>query len=87
MSNTTAVTVTDMADIHPDLLSPGTIELALETRREYTKKLEEVVFPFILEDEVWLTSRSFILSRTCHIYRPKRELDVLEQIWQLKNIE
>ncbi|CAI8591297.1 unnamed protein product [Vicia faba] len=41
VSNATAVTVTDMADIHPDLLSPGTIELALETRREYTKKLEE----------------------------------------------
>ncbi|CAI8619516.1 unnamed protein product [Vicia faba] len=41
VSNATAVTVIDMADIHPDLLSPGTIELALETRREYTKKLEE----------------------------------------------
>lgn len=50
-----------MSDIHPDLLSPGTVELALETRREYTKKLEEVVFLFILADEVWLTSPSFIL--------------------------
>ncbi|XP_058744221.1 uncharacterized protein LOC131616790 [Vicia villosa] len=41
VSNASAITVTDMADIHPDLLSPGTVELALETRREYTKKLEE----------------------------------------------
>jgi len=50
-----------MADIHPDLLNPGTVELAFEIRREYTKKLEEVIFPFILVDEVWLTSCSFIL--------------------------
>lgn len=50
-----------MADIHPDLLNPGTVELAFEIRREYTKKLEEVIFPSILVDEVWLTSHSFIL--------------------------
>lgn len=40
-SNAAAITVTDMADIHPDLLNPGTVELAFEIRREYTKKLEE----------------------------------------------
>ncbi|KAK2407574.1 hypothetical protein P8452_69609 [Trifolium repens] len=40
-SNPTAITVTNMADIHSDLLNPGTVELALEIRSEYTKKLEE----------------------------------------------
>ncbi|KAG9133140.1 hypothetical protein Leryth_023508 [Lithospermum erythrorhizon] len=29
------------ADIHPDLVNPGAIELVLDIRREYTKKLEE----------------------------------------------
>ncbi|CAJ2657193.1 unnamed protein product [Trifolium pratense] len=40
-SNPTAITVANIADIHPDLLNPGTVELALEIRSEYTKKLEE----------------------------------------------
>lgn len=40
-SNATAITVTDMVDIHPDLINPNTVELAFEIRREYAKKLEE----------------------------------------------
>jgi hypothetical protein len=47
-----------MADIHSDLLNPGTVELALEIRSEYTKKLEEVNPG---ADEIWLTFRYFIL--------------------------
>lgn len=48
-----------MANISPGLVNPGKVELILETRREYAKKLEEVIFPFILVDEVWLASLSF----------------------------
>ncbi|KAK7405666.1 hypothetical protein VNO78_07257 [Psophocarpus tetragonolobus] len=40
-SNTTAIAVTNVADIPPDLVNPGAVELVLEIRREYAKKLEE----------------------------------------------
>ncbi|CAL0333617.1 unnamed protein product [Lupinus luteus] len=40
-SNPTAIAVTNVVDIPPDLVSPGAVELVLEIRREYSKKLEE----------------------------------------------
>ncbi|KAK4252859.1 hypothetical protein QN277_011001 [Acacia crassicarpa] len=40
-SNTIAVANTNVADIPPDLVNPGAVELVLEIRREYSKKLEE----------------------------------------------
>ncbi|KAI9107500.1 hypothetical protein K1719_021537 [Acacia pycnantha] len=40
-SNTIAVAITNVADIPPDLVNPGAVELVLEIRREYSKKLEE----------------------------------------------
>ncbi|KAJ1376816.1 hypothetical protein SESBI_49547, partial [Sesbania bispinosa] len=40
-NNSTAIAITNVADIPPDLINPGTVELVLEIRREYTKKLEE----------------------------------------------
>ncbi|KAK7313675.1 hypothetical protein VNO77_38865 [Canavalia gladiata] len=40
-SNTTAISFTNVADIPPDLVNPGAVELVLEIRREYAKKLEE----------------------------------------------
>ncbi|KAL2326129.1 hypothetical protein Fmac_025187 [Flemingia macrophylla] len=40
-SNSTAVAVTNVADIPPDLVNPGAVELVLEIRKEYAKKLEE----------------------------------------------
>ncbi|KAK7283967.1 hypothetical protein RIF29_13717 [Crotalaria pallida] len=40
-SNPTAIAVTNVADIPPDLVNPGAVELVLEIRREYAKKLEE----------------------------------------------
>ncbi|KAE9592753.1 hypothetical protein Lalb_Chr19g0132561 [Lupinus albus] len=40
-SNPTAIAVTNVADIPPDLVNPGAVELILEIRREYAKKLEE----------------------------------------------
>lgn len=40
-SNATAITATNVADIHPDLVNPDSVELAFEIRREYGKKLEE----------------------------------------------
>ncbi|KAF7836297.1 uncharacterized protein G2W53_011156 [Senna tora] len=40
-SNATAIAVTNVADIPPDLVNPGAVELVLDIRREYSKKLEE----------------------------------------------
>lgn len=40
-SNATAIAVTNVANISPGLVNPGKVELILETRREYAKKLEE----------------------------------------------
>ncbi|TKY68468.1 hypothetical protein E2542_SST04720 [Spatholobus suberectus] len=40
-SNATAIAVTNVADIPPDLVNPGAVELVLEIRKEYAKKLEE----------------------------------------------
>lgn len=43
-SNATAISVTNLADIPPDLVNPGAVELVYEIRKEYAKKLEEVGF-------------------------------------------
>ncbi|XP_020207326.1 uncharacterized protein LOC109792333 isoform X2 [Cajanus cajan] len=40
-SNATAIAVTNVADIPPDLVNPGAVELVFEIRKEYAKKLEE----------------------------------------------
>ncbi|XP_028775568.1 uncharacterized protein LOC114732164 isoform X5 [Neltuma alba] len=45
-NNATAVAIKNVADIPPDLVNPGAVELVLEIRREYSKKLEEVIFNF-----------------------------------------
>ncbi|XP_047167821.1 uncharacterized protein LOC124836690 isoform X2 [Vigna umbellata] len=39
--NVTAISVSNVADIPPDLVNPGAIELVLEIRKEYAKKHEE----------------------------------------------
>lgn len=65
-----------MADIPLDLVNPGAVELVLEIRREYAKKLEEVIFPFILVDGVWLTSYSFLFSIICSISHSRCHLIV-----------
>lgn len=56
-SNAAAITVTNLSDIPSDLVNPGAVELVLEIRKEYARRLEEVIFPFlsILVDGVWLT--------------------------------
>jgi hypothetical protein len=46
-SNTTALATTDISDIPPDLVNPSAVELVLDIRREYAKKLEQVKFPFL----------------------------------------
>ncbi|XP_027355128.1 uncharacterized protein LOC113865017 isoform X2 [Abrus precatorius] len=40
-NNATAIAITNVAEISPDLVNPGAVELVLEIRREYAKKLEE----------------------------------------------
>ncbi|GMY23549.1 hypothetical protein FCV25MIE_18790 [Fagus crenata] len=40
-SNTTAIATTNIADIPPDLVNPGAVELVLDIRREYAIKLEQ----------------------------------------------
>ncbi|KAH7536815.1 hypothetical protein FEM48_Zijuj03G0026400 [Ziziphus jujuba var. spinosa] len=40
-SNTTALATTNIADIPPDLVNPSAVELVLDIRREYSKKLEQ----------------------------------------------
>ncbi|KAL6289071.1 hypothetical protein ACE6H2_006581 [Prunus campanulata] len=40
-SNTPALATTDIADIPPDLVNPSAVELVLDIRREYAKKLEQ----------------------------------------------
>ncbi|KAK7317414.1 hypothetical protein RJT34_01615 [Clitoria ternatea] len=40
-SNATAISITNVADIPPDLVNPGAVELVLEIRKEYANKLEE----------------------------------------------
>ncbi|RDX97455.1 hypothetical protein CR513_19783, partial [Mucuna pruriens] len=40
-SNATAIAVANVADIPPNLVNPGAVELVLEIRKEYAKKLEE----------------------------------------------
>ncbi|XP_061350252.1 uncharacterized protein LOC133295430 isoform X2 [Gastrolobium bilobum] len=40
-SNVTAAAVANVSDIPPDMVNPGAVELVLEIRREYAKKLEE----------------------------------------------
>ncbi|XP_027912064.1 uncharacterized protein LOC114170719 [Vigna unguiculata] len=39
--NVTAISVSNVADIPPDLVNPGAVELVLEIRKEYAKKHEE----------------------------------------------
>lgn len=42
-SNSAAgIAMTNITDIPPDLVSPGAVELILDIRREYAKKLEQV---------------------------------------------
>lgn len=41
-TNTTAIASACVTDIPPDLVSPGAVELVLDIRREYAKKLEQV---------------------------------------------
>ncbi|CAJ1977991.1 unnamed protein product [Sphenostylis stenocarpa] len=40
-SNVAAISLTNVADIPPDLVNPGAVELVLEIRKEYAKKHEE----------------------------------------------
>ncbi|KAK1575804.1 hypothetical protein Q3G72_008457 [Acer saccharum] len=40
-SNTTAISTASVTDISPDLVSPAAVELVLDIRREYAKKLEQ----------------------------------------------
>ncbi|BBN69925.1 hypothetical protein Prudu_1260S000100 [Prunus dulcis] len=40
-SNAPALATTDIADIPPDLVNPSAVELVLDIRREYAKKLEQ----------------------------------------------
>ncbi|XP_024026262.1 uncharacterized protein LOC21403166 isoform X1 [Morus notabilis] len=40
-SNTSAIATTNITDIPPDLVSPSAVELVLDIRREYAKKLEQ----------------------------------------------
>ncbi|XP_054810844.1 uncharacterized protein LOC129312323 [Prosopis cineraria] len=40
-SNATAMSIITAADIPPDLVNPGAVELVLDVRRKYAKKLEE----------------------------------------------
>ncbi|XP_059652863.1 uncharacterized protein LOC132299965 [Cornus florida] len=40
-SNATAIATTNVADLPPDLVNPGAVELVLDIRREYATKLEE----------------------------------------------
>lgn len=37
--------MTNIADIPPDLVNPGAVELVLDIRREYAIKLEQVILP------------------------------------------
>lgn len=41
-NNTAGIAMTSVTDIPPDLVSPGAVELVLDIRREYAKKLEQV---------------------------------------------
>ena len=43
-SNIPAIATTNIADIAFDLVNPSAVELVLDIRREYTKKLEQVTF-------------------------------------------
>ncbi|KAG5026249.1 hypothetical protein AAZX31_08G224000 [Glycine max] len=40
-SNAAAITVTNLSDIPSDLVNPGAVELVLEIRKEYARRLEE----------------------------------------------
>ncbi|XP_031260583.1 uncharacterized protein LOC116118751 isoform X2 [Pistacia vera] len=40
-NNTSGIAMTSVTDIPPDLVSPGAVELVLDIRREYAKKLEQ----------------------------------------------
>ncbi|KAM7512420.1 hypothetical protein LguiB_011295 [Lonicera macranthoides] len=40
-NNNTAIATADITDIPPDLVNPGAVELVLDIRREYARKLEE----------------------------------------------
>jgi len=50
-----------VADIPPDLVNPGAVELVLEIRKEYAKKHEEVMFHSILVNGAWLTFLSLLV--------------------------
>lgn len=45
--STSAIAITNVADIPPDLVSPSAVELVLDIRREYAKKLEQVTLVFV----------------------------------------
>ncbi|CAK9157273.1 unnamed protein product [Ilex paraguariensis] len=40
-NNANAIATTNIADIPPDMVNPGAVELVLDIRREYTRKLQE----------------------------------------------
>lgn len=40
-NNTSAITTTSVADIPPDLVNPGAVEIVSDIRKEYAKKLKE----------------------------------------------
>lgn len=42
-NNATSIACTNVADIPPDLVNPGAVELVLDIRREYATKFEEVI--------------------------------------------
>lgn len=41
-SNASAIANANITDIPPDLVNPSAVELVLDIRREYAKKLEQV---------------------------------------------
>ena len=41
-NNAAGIATTNVTDIPPDLVNPGAVELVLDIRREYAKKLEQV---------------------------------------------
>lgn len=58
-SNAPALATTDIADIPPDLVNPSAVELVLDIRREYAKKLEQVNFHF--SNRTWFeVGQSFV---------------------------
>lgn len=42
-NNAAGIAATNVMDIPPDLVNPGAVELVLDIRKEYAKKLEEVL--------------------------------------------